>query len=164
MNFRLLLEVRCFIGTSPSKKEVRIIKEFIKQINVSIPVSITRIAEKTGIVSERCERIIKKLITHNPDAGHYLALEGVFIKTEGSIEAFDSLLKRTVITPEEMSGIPFFCQIDGDSHPATDKAYQCTSCKRFVCGSCFNDLSAIERTSCPMCDGSLQLFTTSIAQ
>lgn len=99
------------------------------------------------------------MISRNPAVGDYLALEGVFIKTQKSVEAFDSLLEPKVIKMEDMSGIPFFCQIDGESHPTTDKAYQCTNCKRFVCDSCFKDLLTVDRTNCPMCDGFLKPFT-----
>ncbi len=73
--------------------------------------------------------------------------EGVFIK-EGATQ------KRS----EGSVGIPFYCQIDGETHPGTNIAYQCIKCARFVCQPCFDKLQKINRSLCPMCDGRLQIL------
>ena len=60
---------------------------------------------------------------------------------------------NTPSTP--MAGLPFFCQVDGKTHPATDTAFQCKQCGRFICDNCFQDLVNVVRPSCPMCDGAM---------
>lgn len=54
--------------------------------------------------------------------------------------------------------ISFFCQIDSENHPSTDNAYQCSSCNRFVCASCFEDSVQVGIISCPFCNGELLRF------
>ena len=68
-------------------------------------------------------------------------------------------LKESV-TPTKIAGIPFFCQVDGETHPATDTAYQCTECGRFICKKCLTDLMEIGRPSCPMCNGVVVMMST----
>ncbi|UCG04075.1 MAG: hypothetical protein JSW11_08820 [Candidatus Heimdallarchaeota archaeon] len=66
----------------------------------------------------------------------------------------------TIFTPPKKPfskalGTPFFCQVDNEQHPATDIAYQCQQCSRFVCEKCFLDMKAAKMATCPMCGGIL---------
>ncbi|MFX1517883.1 MAG: DNRLRE domain-containing protein [Promethearchaeota archaeon] len=58
-----------------------------------------------------------------------------------------------VPTPKERRS--FFCQIDGQKHPATDSAYECEECSRNVCGNCYESSKAVGISSCPFCQGRL---------
>ncbi|MFX0122468.1 MAG: hypothetical protein ACFFAE_02440 [Candidatus Hodarchaeota archaeon] len=50
---------------------------------------------------------------------------------------------------------PFYCQVDKEQHPATDIAYQCQQCSRYVCENCFQDMQMAKMAACPMCGGLL---------
>lgn len=146
-----------FISARPTEGEIKKIQGFISRIREGIPVSISRITEKTGLQKNRCERIVKDLTSVSKDAGEYLDLEGVFIKSGKSIEVLSGIL-RTFEAPEAKgAGIPFYCQIDMITHPATDVAYQCTHCARYLCSRCYSNLSVVGKINCPMCDGPLYL-------
>ncbi|UCG03411.1 MAG: DNRLRE domain-containing protein [Candidatus Heimdallarchaeota archaeon] len=58
-----------------------------------------------------------------------------------------------VLTPKERRS--FFCQIDGQKHPATDSAYECEECSRNVCGSCHESSKVVGIGGCPFCQGRL---------
>lgn len=45
----------------------------------------------------------------------------------------------------------FFCVLDSEAHPATESAYQCKICKRFVCSACYNLMVMTQVSSCPYC-------------
>ncbi|MFX1286586.1 MAG: DNRLRE domain-containing protein [Promethearchaeota archaeon] len=56
-------------------------------------------------------------------------------------------------TPKERRS--FFCQIDGQKHPATDSAYECEKCSRNVCASCHESSKVVGISACPFCQGRL---------
>ena len=60
---------------------------------------------------------------------------------------------EVVPTPKERRS--FFCQIDGQKHPAIDLAYECEQCSRMVCGACYESSKAVGVGSCPFCQGRL---------
>ncbi len=47
----------------------------------------------------------------------------------------------------------FFCQLDSQNHPASDSAYQCAKCSRFICYSCYEEQTEIGLYKCPYCKG-----------
>lgn len=49
----------------------------------------------------------------------------------------------------------FFCVLDSEAHPATESAYQCEVCKRFVCSSCYDLMVLTEVSNCPYCGDEL---------
>ncbi|MFW9904502.1 MAG: hypothetical protein ACFFFH_09240 [Candidatus Thorarchaeota archaeon] len=51
--------------------------------------------------------------------------------------------------------VPFFCQLDNETHPMIESAYQCRICARYVCISCYKKLKLIQLVNCPFCDGKL---------
>jgi WD40 repeat protein len=82
-----------FLSSWPTEDELKRVRELITQIRENIPVPITRIAEKTGMDENRCERVIKQL-TGASQVGEYLEIEGVFIKSDTTMEAIDKLLDQ----------------------------------------------------------------------
>jgi hypothetical protein len=52
----------------------------------------------------------------------------------------------------------FHCQIDGEKHPATDSAYECENCSRYVCADCLFNMISTGVTGCPYCDGNLLMI------
>ncbi len=67
--------------------------------------------------------------------------------------------RKIRLPPKKRAGLPFYCQVDSATHPATDRAYRCEKCLRFVCHNCYQDLVASHRRLCPMCDGELLPFS-----
>ncbi|MFX0171660.1 MAG: hypothetical protein ACFE9L_07050 [Candidatus Hodarchaeota archaeon] len=51
--------------------------------------------------------------------------------------------------------VPFFCQLDNETHPITENAFQCQICARYVCGECFEELVLVKVCQCPYCKGEL---------
>ncbi|MFX0051071.1 MAG: hypothetical protein ACFE8U_07225 [Candidatus Hermodarchaeota archaeon] len=51
--------------------------------------------------------------------------------------------------------VPFFCQLDYETHPLTESAFQCQTCARYVCTECFEKLSLVKVDRCPYCQGKL---------
>ncbi|MFX1517228.1 MAG: hypothetical protein ACFFC6_13070, partial [Promethearchaeota archaeon] len=60
---------------------------------------------------------------------------------------------EVVPTPKERRS--FFCQIDGQKHPAIDSAFECEECSRMVCGACYESSKAVGIPNCPFCQGKL---------
>ncbi|MFW9996008.1 MAG: hypothetical protein ACFFD4_28465 [Candidatus Odinarchaeota archaeon] len=85
---------RRFTSYWSTEDELRRVKELITQIREGIPVPLTRIAEKTGLEINRCERVVKELTSGTTPAGEYLDIEGVFIKSDATMEAIDKLLEQ----------------------------------------------------------------------
>ncbi|MHA2225072.1 MAG: zinc-ribbon domain-containing protein [Candidatus Hodarchaeales archaeon] len=51
--------------------------------------------------------------------------------------------------------VSFFCQLDNEKHPATDSAFQCEQCARYVCDSCYRSIRAAGFLVCSYCKGNL---------
>lgn len=49
----------------------------------------------------------------------------------------------------------FFCVLDSEAHPATEAAYQCKKCIRFVCSACYELMVMTEVANCPYCGAEL---------
>ncbi len=64
--------------------------------------------------------------------------------------------KARIQTTSIPVGKPFFCQMDGDKHPATDSGYQCVSCGRLVCEYCYLEMIHANITICPFCQQNLE--------
>ena len=51
--------------------------------------------------------------------------------------------------------VSFFCQLDNETHPTIESAYQCRICARYVCNDCYRKLKLVQLINCPFCDGKL---------
>ena len=58
------------------------------------------------------------------------------------------------------SSTVFSCQIDGGTHPLREAHYQCVSCHRFVCETCYTSLKEVGRIICPFCESSLRFIAS----
>jgi len=56
---------------------------------------------------------------------------------------------------ERSEYVPFFCQIDSESHPSTENRYQCIACGRLVCEVCYDSQMSVGMIVCPFCNGKL---------
>ncbi|MFW9779336.1 MAG: hypothetical protein ACFFE8_10830, partial [Candidatus Heimdallarchaeota archaeon] len=50
----------------------------------------------------------------------------------------------------------FFCQLDNEQHPATDSAYECSTCSRMICEDCYTSAGKVGIVVCPYCQGNLK--------
>lgn len=67
------------------------IKQVIEMIKEGVPVPINQISKNSHTNTYVTEKLLKSILTSN-SAGEYLEFEKVFIKSNGTIEAIDSLL------------------------------------------------------------------------
>ena len=110
------------------------------------PLNLFSVGEILDLDLVQVRTILFELIADNKVIGRF----------EGDSFVPDDLNPSRSIS-SRMAGVAFFCQVDNQTHPATDVAFQCSQCGRFICEMCFLDLVQIGHPSCPMCDGPMSL-------
>ncbi len=137
------------------------------QINLPLPeqnVNLTLVIEgegyETTIVNlDLTARVDPDIIRSKPTLDIVSIIVGVFIGVIVAILGVYYLSRRSMIffsqEAKKKERIPFFCIIDNGQHPATESAYECSSCRRIICEKCYEDSKSTGFTICPFCKGEL---------
>ena len=67
----------------------------------------------------------------------------------------DGIIEKDLETNEEILVLhdnTYYCQIDQNEHSVFDLHFQCVTCLRFICGSCYQ---SVQTDTCPYCKGEL---------
>ncbi|MHA1940594.1 MAG: zinc-ribbon domain-containing protein [Candidatus Hodarchaeales archaeon] len=87
------------------------------------------------------------------NCGAKLSRKARFCKFCGTGVEFQTIQVPTIHKLEKR--ISFFCQLDNEKHPAMDSAFQCETCARHVCDSCYRDMNMVGLVNCSYCGGNL---------
>ncbi|MFX0173419.1 MAG: hypothetical protein ACFE9L_16115 [Candidatus Hodarchaeota archaeon] len=69
---------------------------------------------------------------------------------------------KTRIEANQGRTTQFFCQLDQETYPVTQNAYQCLQCTRYICTRCYDELVIVRMVVCPFCKGTLKKVISNI--
>jgi len=73
-------------------------------------------------------------------------------KASVSSQVKQNVIERLIqLLPVEPVLLPFYCQLDSAMIVKDDFAYACIDCNRFICSSCFEDMSQSGKSNCIFC-------------
>jgi hypothetical protein len=101
---------------------------------------------QTQISGEKSESGKSEYMSHIPS----ISIRELLLQ---EIQALKTKLKANLSVKRVR--VPFFCQLDNETHPIIESAYQCRICARYVCNDCYRKLKLVQLVNCPFCDGKL---------
>ena len=139
----------------------------VYQISIPLPqqdVNLTLVIEGEGyettiITLDLTAKVDPSIIKQDPPLDIGSIIVGILIGLIAAILGVYYLSRRSMIffTQEtrKKERFAFFCIIDDGQHPATESAYECSSCRRMICEKCYEDSRSQGFTTCPFCTGEL---------
>lgn len=116
-------------------------RDLIKQLRqLSLSCETLSLAELTELLNFQNTSTLKKWLLKE-------AVGKVAFKLKGDSVDFSHITSDIT----SIHRTSFFCVLDSEAHPATESAYQCKVCKRFVCSSCYQLMVMTAVSNCPYC-------------
>jgi len=138
--------------TSNSKLITEVLKIIHSPVDGSGRVQTRTLSRRLKIsASEVVARICDLLLDNNEQLLGLIHQPGNLTTGENDLFFMSNIVSQTSSTR-----ISFFCQLDEAKHPATDGAYQCVVCDRYVCEDCYQQSTTVGVVNCPFCNSKLE--------